>query len=238
MSKKENQAAAKKPPAGKKPAVKAPLNADALDLHGLGALVEAGMLAKQEFRTKNRIIVLLIVALIASVVLNFRYTGDNTIVRLLGETSDGRIRPLPLLNDPIYTHPEILDWSSKCVRSIYNLSYVDWETSLRNNTQCLADGAQKEFARSLQDMGLMDNLTAANRGILYAIPGRPVIRGSNLSSGGYTRWVVDVPYRIHLDGAKSGTLDAVMTMEIRRVSLTWRDEGIWVERYHIKAGRG
>lgn len=238
MSKKDNQAAAKKAPPTKKQATNTTLSAEALDLHGLGALVEAGMIAKQEFRTKNRIIVLLIVVLLASVVLNFRYTGDTTVVRLLGETTDGRIRPLPLLNDPIYTHAEILDWSSKCVRNIYNLSYVDWETSLRNNTHCLADGAQKEFARSLQNMGLMDNLTPANRGILYAIPGRPVIRNSNLSPGGYTRWVVDVPYKIHLDGAKSGTLDAVMTMEIRRVSLTWRDEGIWVERYHIKAGRG
>lgn len=235
MSKQDKQAPAKKADAKKQAA---PLGSEALDLPGLSTLVEAGLTAKQEFRTKNRIILLLLVALIASVILNFRYTSDNTVIRLLGETTDGRIRPLPLLSDPIYTNPEILEWSSRCVRDIYSLSYVDWEVNLRNNTQCLADGAQREFARSLESMGLLENLSPANQGILYAIPGRPIIRDSKLSPGGYLRWVVEVPYRIHLEGKKSGTLDAIMTMDVRRVSLTWREDGIWVERYHIKAGRG
>lgn len=211
---------------------------EAYDAPGVGVLIQTGLMAQEEFRSKNRIIFLLLIALVVSVFLNVRYVGTEVVVRLLGETTDGRIRPLPLLSDPIYTHTEVLDWASKCVRNIYKMSYIDWEENLRNNTQCLSDGALTEFSKSLQQMGLLNNLTPEVQGIMYAIPGVPTMRSSNLTPGGYTQWVVDVPYRIVLDGRRKGTLDVVMTMELRRVSLTWREDGVWVQQYRISAARG
>lgn len=224
---------------GKKPGkADVALDPALLDEDGLTHLVRRGLAADQESKTKNRVILGLIFLLGLSLLVNVKSSGNEPVIKLLGETSDGRIRPLPLLNDPIYTPQQILAWSERCVQSIYRLSFVDWRTTIQNESYCLSDGARSAFVESLRTQGFLDNLTAEHQGTVYAVPERATIRSSRLSPTGYTEWIVDVPYRAVLDGRRRAQLDVVMTMRIRRVSLTWREEGIWVDTYQISPKRG
>jgi len=207
------------------------------DLHGVGALIRLGVNAQDERRAKNRIIFFLCSVLLLSLTWNIVQTMTRPEPRLLGETPDGRIRPLPLLSNPIFTAKEILGWAEKCVTKIYSLSYVDWQTSIANETQCLSDRARADFAGSLRKIGVMEYLTPEKQGILYAVPGQPVLRNSWVGEGGYNQWLVDIPYRIAVDGKQRGSLEVVMTMRIRRVSLTWREDGIWVDEYTVAPKR-
>ena len=202
---------------------------------------KSGLDSRDERKGKNRIIFFLCVLLGISFAWNLVQTSKRPEPKLLGETPDGRIRPLPLLSEPIFNSKEILGWSEKCITKIYNLSYVDWQTSIQNNTQCLSDKSRGGFAESLQKIGVFKYLTPELQGNLYAVPGQAVLRKSWLSEAGYNQWIVEVPYRLAVDGRQRGSIELVMVMRIRRVSLTWRDDGIWVEEYQItpkKAGGG
>lgn len=222
-----------------KPKKAAPASSDVLDFSGVGVLIKQGLEAAEERRAKNRQIFFLGLALVMSLAWNAVQSYTRPEPKLLGETPDGRIRPLPLLNDPIFTDKEIRVWAERCVAQVYKLSYVDWQTSIRNNTSCLSDKSRADFASSLGKIGVFKYLNPELQGTLYAVPGESVVRKSWLGPEGYNQWIVDVPYRIAVDGRQRGSLEVVMTMRIRRVSLTWREDGIWVDEYQVvpkKAG--
>lgn len=202
--------------------------------HGMQGLIRIGLQAAHERVFKNRVIAVVGVLLTVSVVTNLFLSTNVPEPALLGETSDGRIRPLPLLSEPLYNHKDILSWSERCVKDIYSLSYVDWRERIQNETFCLSDTSRSGFADSLDKIGLLKYLNPEMQGIVYATPGQAVLRASALTKGGYNQWIVDVPYTVTVSGRNAGRIDLVMTMEIRRVSLTWRDAGIWVERYVVK----
>lgn len=81
---------------------------------------------------------------------------------------------------------------------------------------------------------MLENLTAEFQGTLYAVTEQSVLVDTTPGAGGYAQWVVDVPYRVMLDGKRRAQIDVVMRMRIRRVSLLWRDAGIWVDSYIVK----
>lgn len=207
---------------------------DFLDFLGLQGLLRLGMNTKEEMKSKNRIILFLLIVLGCSMTLNTIQYIIKPEPRLLGETPDGRIRPLPLLSEPMYSQDQIRDWAGKCVERIYKLSYVDWETTIQNDTFCLSDKARAGFAQSLKKIGVFEHLNAKLEGRVKAVAETPILRVSTVTDDGYNQWIVDVPYRIIVEGRQRGTLEVVMTMKIRRVGLNWRPDGIWVDDYIVK----
>jgi len=212
---------------------------DLADLNGLLAMAQVGLNARDEKTIKNRIIAGLFGLMLVSMTGNVVQYVYQPEPKLLGETSDGRIRPLPLLSEPMYSHKEILAWSQKCVESAYRLSYVDWKTSLSNNTFCFSDSTRKGFSDSLQKIGVLKFLTQELQGNIYAKSMQPIMRSYSMNKKGYYEWVVDIPYTIYIDGRERGTLPVVMTMRIRRMSQTIREDGLWVDSYRVvPAGQG
>lgn len=203
------------------------------DANGLVEMIQAGIAAREDKTIKNRIIAGLLGLLALSMSANMVQYKYQPEPKLLSETTDGRIRPLPLLNDPMYSQKEILAWSQKCVESVYRLSWVDWETSLSNNSFCLSDAKRGNFADSLKKIGVLKFLTKELQGNLYATTRTPIMRNYQLNAKGYWEWIVDVPYTVNIDGRERGTVDVVMTMKVRRTSLVLREDGLWVDSYRI-----
>ncbi|MDZ5605234.1 DotI/IcmL family type IV secretion protein [Pseudomonas sp. RP23018S] len=229
-----------KPASASRSKVRPAVAADELaDLNGLLAMAQVGLNARDEKTIKNRIIAGLFGLMLVSMTGNVVQYVYQPEPKLLGETSDGRIRPLPLLSEPMYSHKEILAWSQKCVEGAYRLSYVDWKTSLSNNTFCFSDSTRKGFSDSLQKIGVLRFLTQELQGNIYAKSMQPIMRSYAMNNKGYYEWVVDIPYTIYIDGRERGTLPVVMTMRIRRMSQTIREDGLWVESYRVvPAGQG
>lgn len=225
---------------GARSTARPPVAADDLaELNGLLAMAQVGLNARDEKTIKNRIIAGLFALMLVSMTGNVVQYVYQPEPKLLGETSDGRIRPLPLLSEPMYSHKEILAWSQKCVESAYRLSYVDWKTSLSNNTFCFSDSTRKGFSDSLQKIGVLKFLTQELQGNIYAKSMQPIMRSYSMNKKGYYEWVVDIPYTIYIDGRERGTLPVVMTMRIRRMSQTIREDGLWVDSYRVvPAGQG
>lgn len=203
------------------------------EANGLLAMIQAGLDARNEKTIKNRIIGGLFVLAAMSMTGNLVQYSYKPEPKLLAETSDGRIRNLPLLSDPMYSQKEILAWSQKCVEGVYRLSWVDWEATLSNNTFCFSDKSRGSFSASLKKIGLLKYLTPELQGNFYARSMTPVMREYKLNAKGYYEWIVDIPYTINIDGRERGTLDVVMTMKVRRTSLVLRDDGLWVDSYRI-----
>lgn len=206
---------------------------DVLDMSGVLGLLAAGREALARKRSENMTIIGLVVALIISGILNlvlFSYTPEP---KLLGETPDGRIRPLPLLSEPLYTTPEMLAWSEKCLQKMYGLSYVDWQKTVSNETTCLSDANRKSFVQSLREIGALDLLTEELQGTMYASPTGAVLQGAKLAERGYQMWKIEIPFRLRIDGKKRVNKELVAVMLIRRVSLNVRSDGVWVEKYQI-----
>ncbi|WP_219096313.1 DotI/IcmL family type IV secretion protein [Pseudomonas sp. UMAB-40] len=206
-----------------------------LDMNGLLATIEAGLSAREDKTVKNRIIATLLVFLGFSMGGNAVQYAYQPPTKLLGETIDGRIRDLPLLSEPIYEHKQILEWATKCVQSMYRLSYVEeWDASLKNNALCLSDGGISAFGKSLKKVGLTDYLTRERQGTMFATTGMAEMRSNLLGNKGYYEWVVYLPYRVNIDGKSRGTMDLTIAMKIRRVSLVIRGDGLWVESFRIR----
>lgn len=206
-----------------------------LDLNGLLAVIESGLSAREDKTVKNRIIAALCVFLTFSMVGNAVQYAYQPPTKLLGETTDGRIRELPLLSAPIYEHKQILEWATRCVQSMYRLSYIEeFGSTLKNNALCLSDGGIEAFGKSLKKVGLTDYLTRERQGTFFATVGMPEMRVSQLNNTGYFEWVVFVPYRVNIDGKSRGTMDLTIAMKIRRVSLVVRGDGLWVESFRIR----
>jgi hypothetical protein len=203
------------------------------EANGLLAMIQAGLDARSEKTIKNRIIGSLFVLIAVSMTGNLVQYMYKPEPKLLASTPDGRYRELPLLSDPMYSQKEILAWTQKCVEGAYRLSWVDWETSLSNNTFCLSDKSRASFSSSLKKIGLLKYLTPELQGNLYAKSMPPVMRDYKLNATGYYEWIVDIPYTINIDGRERGTLDVVMTMKVRRISILLRGDGLWVESYRI-----
>lgn len=206
-----------------------------LDMHGMLALLESGETAKDSRTIKNRVIAGLFVLLAGSMAGNTYQYYREPEVKIIGETPDGRFREIPALNVAIYNEKQILEWGSKCVESIYRLSYVDWESSINNNSFCLSDGGRKSFKDSLVKVGLTKYLNNENQGTIYAVTSTASIMKAQINPrAGYSEWIVRVPYRVNIDGRQRGTLDVEMTMKIRRVSFLIRGDGLWVESYVVR----
>lgn len=206
--------------------------------HGIEGIIRLGLSSAHHRKLQNRIIYGLF-ALCIALAMTVSFLATRTIEpRILAETPDGRIRELPLLTDPIYTHAQILSWAERCVKDIYGLNYVDWRETLQNNTFCLSDNSRQGFVGSLGQIGLLDYLTPQKLGNIYATPSQSVMRASAMNSKGYNEWIVDVPYTLQIDGRDKGRIEAVITMRIRRVSLLWRESGIWVDEYVVNPARG
>ncbi|MBA1250183.1 MULTISPECIES: DotI/IcmL family type IV secretion protein [Pseudomonas] len=201
---------------------------------GLGALIKLGLNSENERRGKNRLILFGTAALTVSLVLNVIQYITRPEPKLVSETVDGRIRPLPTLDEPLYGHKEILGWAERCVGKLYNLSYVDWRTKLQNDSLCLSDKGRQNFVKSLEQIGVFKYLNEENQGTMYAVPRAAILRQARLSGDGYREWVVDVPYRIVMDGRQKGSLEVVMTQRIRRVGLGIREDGLWVDDYLVR----
>lgn len=224
------------PPSGMKPASlkngRVP-EEDILDMSGVLGLLAAGKEALTRKRSENMTIIGLVIALIISGIMNlvlFYYTPEP---KLLGETPDGRIRPLPLLSEPLYNTAEILAWSEKCVQKMYGLSYVDWQKTVSNETTCLSDANRKSFVQSLREIGALDLLTEEAQGIMYASPTGSIFQGAKLTERGYQMWKIEVPFRLRVDGKRRVNKELVAVMLVRRVSLNVRSDGIWVDKYQI-----
>ncbi|WP_178125746.1 DotI/IcmL family type IV secretion protein [Pseudomonas sp. EMN2] len=206
-----------------------------LDMHGMLALLESGETAQDSRTIKNRVIAGLFVLLAGSMAGNAYQYYREPEVKIIGETPDGRFREIPALNVAIYNEKQILEWSSKCVESIYRLSYVDWESSINNNSFCLSDGGRKSFKDSLVKVGLTKYLNNENQGTIYAVTSTAsIMKAQTNPRAGYSEWIVRVPYRVNIDGRQRGTLDVEMTMKIRRVSFLIRGDGLWVESYVVR----
>lgn len=201
--------------------------------YGLERLVELGLFARSEMVVKNRMLlgamIVLFLSLAANVV-QYHYTPQPV---LLSELPDGRIRPLPTLDQPLLTDKEILTWAEKCVTNIYDLSYVNWQEHIQNDTGCLSDESRKNFVKSLKDVGVFDRLNVENQGVIYAVPKTAILKRGFLSPKGYYQWIVKVPYRISVDGKRRGSLEVDMQMLIKRVPISWREDMLWVENYIV-----
>lgn len=204
--------------------------------HGLEGIIRLGLSAANELKVKNRLIAILGTLCILLVVAVWGLSIRTIEPVVLSETADGRIRPLPLLENPIYTQNEILAWADKCVRDIYDLSYVDWRTSVYNNTRCLSDRGRQGFVNSLGRIGVLELLDEKNLGIVYAVPGKAIIKNSITDGSRYAQWIVEVPYVLQVEGRRKGKIEATMTMKIDRVPMSLRDAGIWVDSYQVKPG--
>lgn len=204
------------------------------DFYGIGGLIRMGLLAEKEQHAKNRILLILLICLAASLAANAIQLAYRPEPKLLGETADGKIRPLPLLSEPIYNQSEIIAWAERCVSKIYNLSYVDWKAQIQNNATCLSDKSLVGFVSGIRDVGLLEYLNPRMQGVVYAVPRGAILRNKWLGDNGYYQWQLEVPYRLNIEGKRQGSMDLVMQMQVSRVSLNVRDDGLWVDKFIVK----
>lgn len=208
-----------------------------VNIYGFEYMLRLAAVAREELTRKHRLIVVLVVLLTACVIGNIVQYQFRPEPKVISETVDGRIRELPTLDQPLMTTPEVISWAERCVVDMYDLAYTNWAAHLQSErTLCLSDVSRKGFTDSLKQIGVLSYLSTEYQGVLSASPRRTILRSHERNKDGYYQWILAVPYRLSIDGKRTGALELTMIMKIRRVSLNVREKGVWIETYTIVPG--
>src|SRR5690554_3557455 len=151
---------ARKPAPGKGRAKAAPqakrqVEQPGTNLHGAEAVAALVVSAQQQARTKTKIILVLMAVLCLSLVWNSIQSATRPEPKLLAVTNDGRVQPLPLLDEPIDNRATIVDWARRNLPKLYDFNYANYQSALNQNLDFMGQRTNDSFINILNNSGIL-----------------------------------------------------------------------------------
>ncbi len=197
--------------------------------------------AIKESRTKSVMCWVLIGLLGLSITLNlsqFQYIPPASVV---SETADGRIRPLPTMDEPIFSDQHVMNWAAEKFESLYDLPFTEISTYPGRIRTFMLPKSAKEFVKGLREAGIIDKVSKERlvlRGIRTA---PPTIVDSFIDNGRFI-WVIEMPLSAVFEGAGGKTNRLVQNVILRgfigREHLMRAEDGLVVGAIEVYPGRG
>ncbi len=193
----------------------------------------------KEGRRKTLFIMSLFAVLCVSMLGNlaqFNYLPQSVI---LSETEDGRIRPLPTLDNPIFTDAHVMNWAATKLESMYDLPFTKVSTYSSKLRQFMLPNAAAQFLEGLQGVGIIDKIIE-ERSIMRGVrKGPPAIIQTMTKKGRYI-WSLEMPMTIIFEGAggrgKQETQNLVIRAFVGREHLMKAKDGLVIGAVEIYAG--
>ena len=175
---------------------------------------------REKAYNSNRITIVSIAALILSILANFYLFTREPDIRYFATDTDGKIKQMIAINEPIQSINEVLSWTSDSITKAYTFSFANYRQELQSVRPNFTTDGWNGFQRALEESG---NLKAVieNMFVTTAVPrGAPVIVGEGLINGRYA-WRVEVPIIVTYQSANTRTTQDLLVSAIivRRTEL-------------------
>jgi len=177
------------------------------------------------------IVIVLLIGAIVSMLLSMetRYVYFAT-------TSDGRIINVVPLNERFRTDAEVIAWSANKVQDVMRFGYNDFRQRLQDSSRNFTSSGWETFTKAMKDARILEAVEARKLTVKMEVEQAPEIKNNFVHDGVYT-WVVQFPVVIRFEGAGEvpQPMNAVLLLQIVRVSTLQNPDGISVEQWIAKA---
>lgn len=195
----------------------------------------------KEGRSKTRLIWFLLFLLAASIVGNIVQFQYLPATKVVSETADGRIRPLPTIDEPIFTNQQVMNWSAQKFESLYDIPFTEVSSYPGRVRNFMLPKSANQFVQGLRDAGIIDKVTKERRILRGVRTAPPTITNSFVKNGRYI-WVVEMPLSAVFEGAGGVSDRVVQNVVLRgfigREHLMRSDDGLVIGSIEVYPGRG
>ena len=192
-----------------------------------------------EGRRKTLFIIGLFVLLgtsMAGNLIQFNYLPPSVI---LSETEDGRIRPLPTIDNPIFTNAHVINWTGNKLEEIYDLPFTKISTYPSKLQQFMLPKAVEQFIDGLQKAGIIDKIID-ERNIMRGVRRGPPAVTQTLTKKGRFIWTLEMPISVIFEGAGGKATQETQELVIRafvgREHLLKSKDGLIIGAIEVYAG--
>jgi len=209
-------------------------------IHGAEALAALTVAESKLARAKSRIILGLFVLTIALIGWNATLQASKPEPKLLGMTVDGRVQPLPLLDEPLESRQILIDWVRRNIPDLYDWNYANFATEwnkARNYTQQVT---LEEFTSDLESSGILSKVRNEFLILRANITNEPVIVDETITSG-RRLYVVEIPMTLVYDSGdveaghrRQINQDILFTAWVVRASVLEYDGGLMLAKYAVQ----
>lgn len=212
-------------------------------IHGAEALAALTVAESKLSKLKGKFILALSLMLCLSLMWNSIQSASRPEPKLLAMTNDGRVQPLPLLDEPLDSRQILLDWVRRNVPSLYDFNYANYQSRLASARDFTQKVTLETFQDDLVNSGILTKVTDEFLILRANIVQDPIITSESVVNG-RRLWVVEVPMNLVYDSGevRDGqrrriTQEIIFQAWIVRDSILEYDGGLMLAKYSVKSRR-
>lgn len=212
-------------------------------LHGAEALAALTVAESKLSRLKGKFILGLTLLLCLSLAWNSIQSASRPEPKLLAMTTDGRVQPLPLLDEPLDSRQTLFDWVRRNIPSLYDFNYANYQSQIGKARDFTQPITLETFQEDLLSSGILSKVTEEFLILRANIVQEPLIT-SETTVNGRRLWVVEVPMNLVYDsgevrdGQRRRLVQEVTFQAwIVRASILEYDGGLMLAKYSVKSRR-
>lgn len=156
-----------------------------------------------------RLILCLSAVLSISIGANIYLATKPVEYRYFATDTEGRIRPLTALDQPIQSMNEILNWTTNAITQTYTFSFANYRQELQAARIHFTPQGWQGFERALQESRTIQTVLN-NRFVTTAVPvGAPVVVAEGLANGRYA-WRIQLRITVTYQSAQSSRSQSLL----------------------------
>lgn len=169
--------------------------------HGAEAVAALVVAAQAQARTKTKMILALVLLLAVSLAWNSIQSITRPEPKLLAVTNDGRVQPLPLMDEPIDSRSTIVDWARRNLPKMYDFNYTNYQAALNKNLDFAGKNTNDSFIKMINNAGILPKVIDEFLIMSATVSAEPIITDEFIIDG--TRlWIVETPMNLIYDSGE------------------------------------
>lgn len=192
---------------------------------------------RAEGRSKTRIILVMAVTMGVLILALIWAFSLRPTTEVLAMTADGRVMPLPTLNEPFHSTERVLSWTAERIEQSYSMSFADME-GYPSKLSFMTPQVRRDFIDAINRAGIVDKVTAERRLLRAVRRESPSLQREGTDGGRYL-WSIQMPLQLNFEGATNTDRSTlIVTVVVGRAPLTDYPDGLAIGKIDfVRVGR-
>lgn len=188
-------------------------------------------------RRKSKIILIMALALVVMAFANMALFAVKPEKAVVAMTTDGRVLPLPTLDEPFHTTERVLSWAANRIEETYSMSFADLE-EYPGKLSFMTPQVKAQFIEALNRSGIIDKVANERRVLRAVRKESPSLQKEGVHKGRYV-WSIQMPVQLNFEGANNIDRSSfIVSIVVGRTTLTDQESGLVIGKIDfVRAGR-
>lgn len=188
-------------------------------------------------RRKTKIILLMALALVVMAFANMALFAVKPEKAVVAMTTDGRVLPLPTMDEPFHTSERVLSWAADRIEETYSMTFADLE-SYPSKLSFMTPEVKSQFIESLNRSGIIDKVANERRLLRAVRKESPSLQKEGVHKGRYV-WSIQMPVQLNFEGANNiDRSSLIVSVVVGRAPLTEQENGLVIGKIDfVRSGR-